>query len=151
MKRKIRRVLEIALPVTGMGIIFLAVLFGPESLRLQVLMVLLGILTLEAGVWGLASRFLPDERRYIGLREEVNHFIVLVPELNAAAVGKQEEDGGAEHEKLYRDVLEQMHNSVRRMGELAGRDIKAEKAETSASDTPAEDAGSGIDEANQLS
>jgi len=150
-KRKIRRVLEIALPVAGMGIIFGAVLFGPESLRLQVLMVLLGILTLEAGVWGLASRLLPDERRYISLREEVSHFIVLVPELNAAAVGRQEEDGGAEHEKLYRDVLEQMHNSVKRMGELAGQDTKAEKAETSASDTPAEDAGSGLDEANQLS
>ncbi len=135
MKRKIRRVLEIALPVAGMGIIFFAVLFGPESLQLQVLMVLLGILTLEAGVWGLASRFLPDERRYIGLREEVNHFIVLVPELNAAAVGRQEEDGGAEDEKLYRDVLEQMHNSVKRMGELAGQDTKAKKAETEEAET----------------
>ena len=131
MKRKIRQVLEIALPVSGMGIIFLAVLFGPESLRLQVLMVLLGILTLEAGVWGLASRLLPDERRYLGLREEVNYFIGLIPELNAAAVARKEDDGGAELEKRFPDILEQLHNSVGRMGELAGRDIKAEKAENS--------------------
>ncbi len=145
MKRKIRRVIEIALPVAGMGIIFLAVLLGPDSLQIQVLMVLLGILTLEAGVWGLASRLLPDERRYLGLREEVDRFIVLVPELNTAAVARQGDDVGAEHEQHYRDILEQLHNSVRRMGAVAGRDIKAEKAKTSASDTPAEDADSGLD------
>ena len=75
MKRKIRRVLEIALPVSGMGVIFGSVLWGSNSLQLQVLFVLFGILILEAGVWGLASRLLPNERRYLGLREEGNHFI----------------------------------------------------------------------------
>ena len=47
MKRTIRRILEIALPVSGMGIIFLSVLFGSDSLQRQVLFVLFGILILD--------------------------------------------------------------------------------------------------------
>ena len=124
MKRKIRRVLEIALPVLGMGVIFGSVLWGSSSLQLQVLFVLFGILILEAGVWGLASRLLPNERRYLGLREEGNHFIELIRELNRAAVAREEGDARAEHEERYRGALEQMHASVRRMGELAGKDTQ---------------------------
>ena len=135
MRRKIRRVLEVALPVLGMGIIFGSVLYDPGSLQLQVLLVLLGILILEAGVWGLANRLLPDERRYIALREEVEHFIVLVPQLNAAAVAKNE---GTEDDARYRDTLEQMRASVKRMGEVAGQDVLAGEAE--ASSAPAEQA-----------
>ena len=122
MKRKIRRVLEIALPVSGMGVIFGSVLWGSNSLQLQVLFVLFGILILEAGVWGLAIRLLPNERRYLGLREEGNHFIELIRELNRAAVAREEGDAGDEHEERYQGALEQMHASVRRMGELAGKD-----------------------------
>ena len=135
MRRKIRRVLEVALPVLGMGIIFGSVLYDPGSLQLQVLLVLLGILILEAGVWGLANRLLPDERRYIALREEVEHFIVLVPQLNAATVAK---NAGTEDDARYRDTLQQMHASVKRMGEVAGQDVLAGEAE--ASSAPAEQA-----------
>ena len=159
MKRKLRRSLEIALPVTGMGIIFLAVLFGGDSLQLQVIFVLLGILTLEAGVWGLASRLLPDERRYHGLREEGNYFINLIPELNEAAVARLEGDGSAENEERFQVALEQLHACVRRMGEVAGKasegkakasaaDPPAEAPEAAAIDTPAEEAGRGLDTAN---
>jgi len=170
-KRKIRRVLEIALPILGMGVIFGSVLSGPASLQLQVLLVLSGILILEAGVWGLASRLLPNERRYIGLREEGNHFIELIRELNRAAVARQEGDGHYENEERFRDALEQMHASVRRMGELAGKETRDEKAEASdtdspaaesdtdtsvepaevlATDTPAEEASRGLDTAKPL-
>jgi len=149
-KRKIRRILEIALPVTGMGVIFLSVLFGSDSLQLQVLLVLFGILILEAGVWGLASRFLPNERRYLGLREEGDHFIGLIRDLNKAAVAREEGDGGGENERRYQDALEQMHTSVRRMGELAGKDTEAEAAKASAADTPAEEASRGLDTASQV-
>lgn len=145
MKRTIRRVLEIALPVSGMGIIFGSVLYGANSLQLQVLSVLLGVLVLEAGVWGLANRLLPDERRYLGLREEGNHFIGLIRELNAAAVAKK---AGTEDDARYRGVLEQMHDSVSRMSELAGEaETSAGEAETSAWDIPAEPAGAGLDTA----
>ena len=165
-KRKIRRVLEIALPVSGMGVIFGSVLWGSSSLQLQVLFVLFGILILEAGVWGLAARLLPNERRYLGLREEGNHFIELIRQLNQAAVSREEDDAHAENEERFRDALEQMHASVRRMGELAGKDTRNGKADTdpvaeeekasptdtstgpvepSATDTPAEEAGRGLD------
>ena len=141
-KRKIRRVLEIALPVLGMGVIFGSVLSGPSSLQLQVLFVLFGILILEAGVWGLASRLLPNERRYLGLREEGNHFIELIRELNRAAVARKEGDGGNENEERFRDALAQMHASVRRMGELAGKETREGKAEASHTDTSSGEAES---------
>ncbi len=162
MKRKIRRVLEIALPILGMGVIFGSVLSGPASLQLQVLLVLSGILILEAGVWGLASRLLPNERRYLGLREEGNHFIELIRELNRAAIARREGDEGDNNEGRFRDALEQMHASVRRMGELAGKetrdgkaeasdtDTSIERAEVSATDTPAEESGRELDTAKPL-
>ena len=125
-----------------MGIIFGSVLYDPGSLQLQVLLVLLGILILEAGVWGLANRLLPDERRYIALREEVEHFVVLVPQLNAAAVAK---NAGTEDDARYRDTLQQMHASVKRMGEVAGQDVLAGEAE--ASSAPAEQATSAFETA----
>lgn len=125
MKRTIRRILEIALPVSGMGIIFLSVLFGSDSLQRQVLFVLFGILILEAGVWGLASRFLPDERRYLDLRAEVDHFIGLIPELNTSAVARLDREGSKEDEERFQEVLEQLHACVGRMGEVAANDKKA--------------------------
>ena len=145
MKRKIRRVLEIALPVVGMGIIFLSVLFGASiSLQLQVLYVLFGVLILEAGVWGLANKLLPNERRYLGLREEGDHFIGLIRKLNVAAIAKKE---GTGDDGRYRDALEQMHASVERMGELAGQDTLAGEAEASAADIRAEQTAPRLDTA----
>ena len=137
MRRKIRRVAEIALPVSGMAMIFTSVLYGGDSLPLQMIFVLFGVLILEAGVWGLANKLLPDERRYLSLREEVEHFITLVPELNEAAVAKE---AGTENDARHRDTLEQMHNSVKRMGEVAAEDALAGESEKLAASTPAEQA-----------
>lgn len=89
MKRRIRRVMEAAIPLLGIGMIFLSVLFGPSSLQLQVILVLVGVLILEAGVWGLTSGLLPNERRYLALREEGDHFIALIRELNSAALRRK--------------------------------------------------------------
>ncbi len=153
MKRKIRRGIEIALPLSGMGIIFGSVLFGPNNLQLQVLFVLIGVLILEAGVWGLTSGILPNERRYLGLREEGDHFLGLIRVLNAAAVARDE---GQEDDARFRETRAQMHTSVERMAELAGQDDVAEEeaaealaadaeslagaADAAATETPAEPA-----------
>ena len=136
-KRKLRRVLEIALPVLGMGVIFGSVLWGSNSLQLQVLFVLFGILILEAGVWGLASRLLPNERRYLGLRDEGDHFIGLIRDLNAAAVARKK---GDEDDGSFQNTLEQMHGSVERMAELAGEDALETAAEAKA-ETSSQEAG----------
>ena len=106
----------------------MSVLFGSDSLQLQVLFVLFGVLILETGVWGLASRLLPDERHYIDLREEVEYFVQRVRELHSSAVARRDGAGSAQHEERFQDVLEQLHASVRRMGEVAVKD-RNEKSE----------------------
>ena len=167
MKRKIRRGIEISTPLLGMGIIFGSVLFGPNSLQLQVLLVLLGILILEAGVWGLTNGLLPNERRYLVLREEGDHFLGLIRILNQAAVAR---DNGDESDARFRNTRAQMHSSVERMGDLAGKDASADAfteveeavieageealeevrtrlEETGTGETPAEPAGRELDPA----
>ena len=134
MKRKIRQGIEIALPILGMGIIFASVLFGPNSLQLQVLFVLIGVLILEAGVWGLTGGILPNERRYVALREEGDHFLALIRVLNAAAVARDE---GQEDDARFRETRAQMHTSVERMAELAGQDDVAGEEEAKALATEA--------------
>ena len=124
MKRKIRRAIEIGIPLLGMGIIFGSVLFGPPSLQLQVFLVLIGVLILEAGVWGLTSGLLPNERRYLALRTEGDHFLGLIRILNQAAVGR---DKGEENDARFRTTRAEMHTSVERMGELAGKDAFAKQ------------------------
>ena len=130
-KRKIRRGIEIALPILGMGIIFRSVLFGPNNLQFQVLLVLIGVLILEAGVWGLTGGILPNKRRYLALREEGDHFLGLIRVLNAAAATRDE---GQEDDARFREARAQMHTSVERMAEIAGQEevVKVEAAEVSA-------------------
>ena len=167
MKRKIRRIMEIGIPLSGMGIIFGFVLFGPDSLQQQVLLVLVGVLILEAGVWGLMNGLLPNERRYLALREEGDHFLGLIRILNQAAVARDKGDGG---DARFRDTRAQMHASVERMAELAGKDafadaftevetvvieaaeaaleeVKARAEETATRETPGDAAGREFDQA----
>ena len=120
MKRKVRRGIEIGLPLLGMGVIFGSVLLGsPSNLLLQLMILLVGVLILEAGVWGITKEILPNERRYPALRDEGNHFIGLIRVLNAAAVAR---DKGHEDDQRFRDTLGKMHTSVEGMAELAGQD-----------------------------
>jgi hypothetical protein len=81
-------------------------------------MLLVGVLLLEAGVWGLVGGVLPSERRHPELREEGDHFLDLVRQLSAAAVAR---DDGTEDDASYREALAAMHSSVDRMGQLAGK------------------------------
>lgn len=139
-KRKIRRGIEIALPLLGMGIIFGSALFGsPNNLQLQVALLLIGVLILEAGVWGLTSGILPNERRYPDLREEADRFIRILRVLNSAAVAR---DADQEDHTRFRDSLAAMHTSVERMAELAGKTRQAgEAAKEPARETLPEPAG----------
>jgi hypothetical protein len=108
-----------------MGIIFGSVLFGPDSLQLQVLFVLSGVLILEAGVWGVTNGLLPNERYYLQLREEGDHFLGLIRILNEAAVARDNSD---ESDARFRDTRAQMHASVERMAEVAGKKDDSEEA-----------------------
>lgn len=84
--RRIRKLLEVGLPVVGIVVVLASVLLLADDLPLQVTLVVVGLLIIEAGVWKLADPLLPDERRYLGLRSAVDEFILLVRQLNAAAL-----------------------------------------------------------------
>ncbi len=71
---------------------------------------------MEVGVWGLSSRIFPSERRFNALRGEGDNVLHLIRELNSAAISK---DRGLEDAKRFQAILEEMHNSVSRMAELA--------------------------------
>lgn len=127
--RVIRKALNAALPILGMAIVFGAVLFvPPEDRQLQIIAVLVGIVLIESSVWKVTNPFLPSERRYAELRQEVDRFIGRVRELNSAAEVHRME-GSLETRQRYEDALSSMHRSVERMGEVAGKAVPDEDEE----------------------
>jgi len=132
LKRQIRHVIGIGLPLLGMLLIFGSVLTHyPEDVQAQVGVMVVGVLLLEAGVWGLALQILPDERCYLGLRKELDHMIELTRTLNGAAIA-----AGATRadDESFRDALARMHVSVDRMAELAGQETDANPAHPAETD-----------------
>lgn len=117
MKRKIRRIIDILLTGFGIGLIIVTVLLG-ELFRVseQWPVVLVGVLLLEAGVWGLSTKAMSNERRFMDLREEGDNMIKLMRELNSAALARNE---GEEDEQRFKATLEKMYSSVERMGTVA--------------------------------
>ena len=120
MKRNIRRSIEIILTVAGIFIIFGSVLLANDmGLQTQFLMVLFGVLLMEIGVWGLSSKLMPNQRRFVNLRGEGDHMMNLIRELNSAAIAK---DRGIEDAKRFQNTLALMHDSVVRMSEIAAQE-----------------------------
>lgn len=117
--RKLRRILHLIVPAVGMALVIGAVLLG-ESLPIQLFLVLAGLLLTEAGIWRLADPLLPDERKYLALRAETDHFMTLVRQLNAAAVAL---DDGEERGPRFAldEVRTEMHRSIDRMVNFAGK------------------------------
>ncbi|HUG40422.1 MAG TPA: hypothetical protein VMM12_08050 [Longimicrobiales bacterium] len=129
--RKLRRILHLTVPAIGMALVIGAVLFG-ESLPVQLFLVVAGLLLTEAGLWRLADPFLPDEREYLALREETDHFMTLVRQLNAAALALDHgEEGGGRF--ALEEVRTEMHRSIDRMVSAAGKSSE----ETTAQETDA--------------
>ena len=115
-----------------MLIIFVSVLTQyPENVQAQLGLMVIGVLLLEAGVWDLAPKILPDERCYLGLRKELDHMIELTRALNGAAIAAGETRA---NDETFRDALARMHTSVDRMAELAGQETNANPAETEPQD-----------------
>lgn len=130
--RKARRFLNLLVPAIGMALVLGAVLFG-ESIGVQLFLVVAGLLLTEAGLWRLADPILPDERKYLALREETDHFKALVRQVNTAALAVDRgEDSGSRF--VLDEVRRAMHASVDRMVEFAGR---------TADEAPPERAGRG--------
>lgn len=117
--RKLRRILHLTVPAVGMALVLGAVLFG-ENLAVQLFLVIAGLLLTEAGLWRLADPILPDERKYMALRAETDHFTALVRQLNSAALAFQEGDRDGSRFALE-EVQRELHRSVDRMVHFAGK------------------------------
>jgi hypothetical protein len=122
--RKLRKILALGSTLLGTVLVFLAILVPAISqhLQLQVLVVLVGVLIIEAGVWRLTSAVLPEERKYAALRTEVNAFVERVRLLNAHGVKLQTRDDEVTRED-FRETLNALHAAVDRIAEVAGREL----------------------------
>ena len=122
--RNLRKLMAMGLPILGMILVFTAILVPSISLnlQLQVGVVLVGLLIIEAGVWRFTSKILPNERKYLALREEVDHFIDRIRVLNAQGSNLQMQETEAAMEE-FRETIDTLHASVDRMVEVAGREI----------------------------
>ncbi|MCH7491261.1 MAG: hypothetical protein IID05_11270 [Gemmatimonadetes bacterium] len=90
------------------------VLLYPRNTNVGIAVVAVGIFSLLMGVWYAAHPYLKSERRYVRLRAEVDGFIGLVRQLNAAACAGQPE--------RVQGLTAEMHESVERMRDLAGKE-----------------------------
>lgn len=117
--RKLRRILHLVVPAVGMAVVIGAVIFG-DSVWVQLFLVIAGLMLTEAGLWRLADPILPDERRFLALRAETEHFTTLVRQLNAAALALGSgEDRGSRF--ALDEVRTEMHRSIDRMIDFAGK------------------------------
>ena len=114
----LRRTVNTALTILGLLIAFAGILLWDDK-QAQILAVLAGFVLIEVGVWGLANPFLPSHRKFSRLRDEVDAFIATVRVLNAASLVAKEEPT-QEHQARVQELLTELHQSVDRMGELAG-------------------------------
>ena len=118
--QSLRQSFKVVLSLLGMLVAFFGVVYFQEDVQ-RLLAVLVGMLLVEAAVWNLANPLLPSNRRYLDLRAEVEGFIGKVPALNSVALDARSSDAPADWER-YRSVLEEMHASVERMGDVAGKE-----------------------------
>ncbi len=119
--RRLRKMMDVAIPIAGAVIVFLAVILIPDfNLRTRVATVLVGVLMIEAGVWKLTSPFFGSEREYTDLRREVDRFIPLVRSINKKAI-EARADGTSDSWIQFREAKDVMHRSVDEMARLAGK------------------------------
>lgn len=112
MPDRIRKLVEKGLAVAGVVVILVPVLQMMDN-RLQVAVVLVGILMMQAGIWQLAGQLLPSDRVYVQLREEVDEFLAQIRTLNDRAVQGDRE--GVE------EMRQQLRSRVDDIVEAAGK------------------------------
>ena len=129
MLRQFRRAMAIGLPFIGVQIILSVLLFSQAHSRMAFIMI--GFLLVEVSVLMLVNKVQPNERRYLALRNEANHFLSLVRDLNTSAIRMYRTDN-PEHRNEFERVQADMIRSVHRMGAVAGKtdeDLAREESE----------------------
>ena len=84
----LRKVIDRFLIYSGVLLVLGTLIFTEASSR-QTILVVLGLLLLQLGVWQVASAMLPATRKNLLLREEVNQYIQLVRDMYRAANAKE--------------------------------------------------------------
>jgi hypothetical protein len=115
--RRIRGSFHLALTAAGTVTVIWAVV-AIEPLYDRMLVVALGLVLIEAGIWRVTQSLFPNERAYRPLRKETDYFVTLVRRLNRAAVAAQR--GAPSAGRDLDEVTSEMHHSVDRMRRLAG-------------------------------
>ncbi len=118
--RTLRSIIDNALPFVGVLVILGAMLILRDDLRIQIAVVGAGMLMIELGVWQFGHKVLPNERKYAALRAELDQFIELVRELNAAALAVKQHDSPQTRQALQH-VQQAMQQVVGRMAAVAGK------------------------------
>ncbi len=111
-RRHINRYVALATAIVGVAIVLSSFLFLQDLLWWYITVAVGLIIALAGFVYGVYP-FLTSERQFPALRDEVDGFIELVRQLNAAAISRS----SAELER----VKSEMVASVERMVELAGK------------------------------
>ena len=86
--RRIRGSFHLALTIGGTLLIAYAVM-SVEGMYDRMLVVALGLVLIEAGIWRVTQSLFPNERAYKPLRKETDYFVTLVRRLNKSAVAVQ--------------------------------------------------------------
>jgi len=135
--RTLRIVAKTSLPFVGVLTVVSAVFFLRE-LRLQMAVVVLGLLLVEGGIWQLAQTMLPSERKCHFLRAEVDRFLGLVRQLNATAC-ELKTTPAAEKQLEFEGIRNAMREAVDRMADVASKtdtEIAEDLANAASQDLP---------------
>ena len=116
--RTLRQVMHTALPLVGVGIILGVTCFKQELQ--DAAFVVLGVCLIEVGIWKLAHKLLPEQRKYHALRAQADQFLTLVRQLNTAALRVKEADT-PENRRAVMEIRQNMQHMVDRMTAVAGK------------------------------
>jgi hypothetical protein len=117
--RPLRIILDRSLRILGMVLVVGAILLG-RSIYSQLAVVLVGLMCIELGVWQLAHRLLPNDRRFHALRRELDAFVECSRQLNQAALAIQINDT-PEQRAAFDDLRRALHQSVDVIAAVAGK------------------------------
>ncbi len=112
-----RSLVHVGMPMVGLLVAVVGA-FSEADAVLRVALVVAGIVLLQAPTWRMPYNLLHNERRFRQLRGELDQFVWLTRELNAAAVAAR---GDPAAEDRFQDLHTAMQESLERMAIYAGR------------------------------
>lgn len=111
------RMIRRALMLVSLAIM-LAALLLPLPVRVSIAGGVMGLLFFQVVFWGGLDRFITGKRQYPALRAEVDRLLVLVRELNSAAVEARRDRDEQEHR--VRRLVDALHEAVDQLPAVAG-------------------------------